>query len=512
MSSQTGLKDPYLRAWLRANLGPILSYLGLGISFVVLVIMYFRASSLNQAGYIRTNTLPLLYVIGWLTLVTTVVRSVGWRMITRAFFIGMFAHMALAYPLNRTMKIPFGENVWTIAMWVPLMEEITRFGLLALLGWLLNRAYTRRTGMADMVVLGASMGLGFGLHEDMLYPRAMASFYSQGLFQGFLEPWGLVFPTAANIGDLTGMAHLSGGIGIGVAVALLLAFRGPQRLFGLIAAIFLVGMEVFYHGIWNAPELPDGLRDFVISTEPWVHLLIIAGAIGFDLFRRTQRPPETVAPSFALYKIAHARAENPIRWAERMMAVSRFRREYNSACFARAHDDAVPDLRNDLRLRHWLAVATRLPRLTTPHGPTPGQHTPEALGAPHGQSYGVDPSPGHAGGHSSGGYGAGGHSAGGYGNSGSGISAPDPGGYGNSGYGAGGYDAGGYGVAPPDASGYGSSGHEVTAPDPSGYGYGRPGSAEHDSTGDGPPGNPPHHVQPEDPPTGYGPSGGPTGG
>src|SRR5690625_3693313 len=443
--------------------------------------MYIKAAMRGEAHFIRANTLPIMFVIGWITLATTVVRSVGWRLITRAFFIGMFAHMAMAYPMNRLMKIPFGENMWTIAMWVPLMEETTRFALLGLLGWLLNRAFTRRTGMADMVTLGASMGLGFSFHEDMLYPRAMAAFHEPGIFAGFFEPWGLIFPSAVNSSGPTGIGHLAGGIAIGAAVALIFAFRGPQRVFGLIGGILLVSMAVFYHGIWNAFELPDSIRGFFVSTEPWVHLLIIAGAIGVDLFRRTLRPPETVAPSLVLYKIAHRNAESPIRWAERMMAVSRFRREYNAGAYARAHDDAVPDLRTDLRLRHWLAVATRLPRVTTPGGPahvqhtsgTPVQHKP---GSPvqyppqnqpvSGQGYGVDPNYGDAGEYGAGEYGAGGYGSG----------TPVPGGYG----------------ATPDSGGYGTTSYGSG-------GYGAPETS-------------PQYAQPDDPSTGYGPSGGPTGG
>lgn len=358
--------SPAVRGWLRVNLGTILSYLGIALSCVVLAIMIIRAISRGEGHYVWANSLPMLYVIGLLTLVTTTVRTVGWRLITRAFFMGVFAHMAVAYPLNRIMKIPFGENDFTAAVWVPLMEELTRLGLLVLVCWLLTRRTARRPGLADMMVLGAVMGLGFSLHEDMLYPRAMAIFPSGSPFEAFTQPWGWLYPTAAHVYGSLGLGHLSAGIGVGIAAGLFFTFSGTMRSLGLLLGAGLWAMEVAYHGIWNATGLPAALQNFVIATEPWVHLLLIIGAISFDLWRRTIRPPATARPARVLYGRAHHNAESPLRWVERMMSASRFRREYNAGAYARAFDPALPDLAGDRLLLHWYLTATRPTRQPSP--------------------------------------------------------------------------------------------------------------------------------------------------
>lgn len=357
----------YVRHWLRANLGILLSYLGLFISTIVLLVMFLQAARRGEFHYIWANLLPMAYVIGWLTLITTPVRTVGWRLIARAFFMGVFVTMAISYPLDRIMKIPFGNNLFTQSMWVPVMEEIGKLVVLLGLWWLLNRRATRRTGVADMMVLGATLGLGFSFHEDMLYPRAMSAFSSPSFFGGFFEPWGLVFPTAAYAGGEVGMGHLSAGIGIGIAVGLAFAIRGKFRIIAVVLGAGLWLLEVMFHGIWNAFDLAPWLRSGIISAEPWVHLVLIAAAIGFDLARRRLRPPATAVPALRWYQIAHRNAEDPLRWVERMMVLSRFRREWNGGAYARAANPGLPDLSEDHRLLHWFLLGTGRPRGSNPH-------------------------------------------------------------------------------------------------------------------------------------------------
>lgn len=117
-----------VKPWIRTNLGLLLSYLGLLISTIILMSLLVRVGLRGELHYVGANVLPMAYAITWLLIVTTFVRTIGWRIVNRAFFMGMFTMMAIAYPASRFMKVPFGETVFTTSVWVPLSEETARLG------------------------------------------------------------------------------------------------------------------------------------------------------------------------------------------------------------------------------------------------------------------------------------------------------------------------------------------------------------------------------------------------
>lgn len=354
----------FAKRWVRTNLGVILSYLGIALSAVFLCIVLVRVALRGDFHYVWANILPITYVSVWITLVTTVVRTIGWRILLRAFFMGFFAMVALTYPLNRAMKIPFGENNFTIAVWVPIVEEVVRLGLLLFMWWIINRRSARRSGITDMVIIGAVLSLGLGFHEDMLYPRSYSSFTNPSFFGGFTEPWGAVFPTAITfLGDQS-LGHLSGGIGIGAAVGLLFAFKNKYRAIGIALAASLWIYETVLHGLWNFYGLPNWIGSIAFPTSPWIHIAIIVGAIVFDLLRKRAHAPQTLEPSLRYYRVAHANAESPVRWLERIMALSRYRREWIGYANARAVDAQIPDARTDSRLLNLFLLGTRPKRVT----------------------------------------------------------------------------------------------------------------------------------------------------
>lgn len=351
-----------LRLWARANVGLALTIAGFLVSGVAFLAVVGMVTARGDFPHFWVNIVAVVYTSTWLVLVTIPVRAIGLRDLARAFLAGFFFTLAFSYSLAMPFKNLFGNNEFTVAIVVPLMEELGKLLAIGLILWSVHRRYARSVGLSDMTLVGFAVGCGFFVHEDILFPRSLTSHLDGSVGAAFLHPWGVLFPTHYAWSGLVTVAHPGWGlmIGFGVGLAVMLRAR-PWWGVGIVAACFATA--VWSHGSWNASGLPLLLVNATHGVHAVLVLLMVIGAVLVDSLRRRRRPPELPRPHPRFYRRAWQLAENRWRLVERVVAMTRYRREWNAAAYARARDAKLPDLAEDPGLISWflLGVGRRTP-------------------------------------------------------------------------------------------------------------------------------------------------------
>jgi len=337
------------KEWIRLNLSPLLLFLGLLVSSIAFLVLIFGALRRGEIHYVWINTPALIYTLTWLSLVTLPVRTIGLRYVVRGFFGGVFLAMALGFPLAKVMKILFGDNAFTVAMWVPFAEEITKTMVLLLLWWGLSRRLGRRPGLSDMTLIGAALGLGLSFHEDMLYPRAFSNFWGDTALGAFGESWGAVFPTSLDHYGIVGLGHLSSGIILGFGVGVFTLLWRRSRLTSLIAGGCLFTLAVVFHGLWNS-QTWTAFHEMALRAEPWLNILLIVTAIAGDFIIRSKFAPKVEKPLWRDYLAARRAASGFLDAFERIMCVTHYRHEYQAVANAHFYDSSPTNPAMNVRL------------------------------------------------------------------------------------------------------------------------------------------------------------------
>ncbi len=374
-----------VKAWVRVHLSSLLLFLGIVVSTTLFLILIFNAFQRGEIRYFLFNVPPTVYTLTWLTLATLAVRTIGLRYVVRGFYGGFFLAMALGFPLAKLLKIPFGDNLFTVAMWVPFAEELTKTAVLLLLCWGLVKRAGRHPGLADMTLIGAALGLGLAMHEDLLYPRAFAYQNLRGakVSDAFTDPWGMVFPTGYEYAGIIGVGHLSSGVILGFGVGLLALLWRRSRLVAIFSGASFFALTVALHGIWNSGALTSwtAFHTLVFLLEPWLTLLLVIGAICVDLVIRNRFAPANEKPRWRDYQIAHRASIGNLDWVERVMCVTHYRHEYQAVANFRFYDPALaaqtPDPRLTALRRRALQVAPApTASAPPPPGPPPASQPP----------------------------------------------------------------------------------------------------------------------------------------
>lgn len=361
-----------LALWLRENRGLAITLLGVLVSSAAFLAALAAVIGRGQFSYMWVNIVCVAYTMTVLMLATLAVRAVGPRDILRAFLSGFFLTMALSYGLAKPLKMLLGNNNFTVAFAVPVLEELGKALAILLIVWSLHRRTARSVGLADLTVVGAAVGSGFFLHEDTLFPRSMTSHMGGSVGELFQHPWALLFPTHFEWFGMLTISHTGWGLMIGFGIGVFLLFPS-KRVLGLVSVVACYACAVFGHGIWNMQGVPRGAVAFVGDAQAVLMLLMIIAAIVIDALRRRQRAPDLPRPEVRFYRHAWRLAESKWRLIERVAALTRYRREWNGAAYARARDAQVPDLGQDPGMISWFLLALGPVRVPTPQ---PQPHTP----------------------------------------------------------------------------------------------------------------------------------------
>ncbi|TXL87361.1 DUF6531 domain-containing protein [Streptomyces sp. IB2014 016-6] len=256
-------------------------------------------------------------------------RTVGWPTVLLAFGIGAYGCGVLSVLIETvvtrqlaaadetSMRTVMDTVMWTTA---PAAEELLKILPLALAAWALRGRV--QWGLTDFVVLGAAVGVGFGLLESVLQfafapdvrvrPIEPAGGWSVAtrLFEapfvsGFPELLGHWFPAAVGtleLGSATATVpvdnHVAwsalGGLAVGLVVC---GHRWWVRAAGLLPLLAAVGLHTAVNYIAALPSAhgtPREWYDRIVASGLWVVLGCLAAAVVWDVrTRRAGRSRET---------------------------------------------------------------------------------------------------------------------------------------------------------------------------------------------------------------------------
>ncbi|WP_164251407.1 DUF6531 domain-containing protein [Streptomyces sp. S4.7] len=256
-------------------------------------------------------------------------RTVGWPTVLLAFGIGAYGCGVLSVLIETavtrqlaaadetSMRTVMDTVMWTTA---PAAEELLKILPLALAAWALRGRV--QWGLTDFVVLGAAVGVGFGLLESVLQfafapdvrvrPIESAGGWSVAtrLFEapfvsGFPELLGHWFPAAVGtleLGSATATVpvdnHVAwsalGGLAVGLVVC---GHRWWVRAAGLLPLLAAVGLHTAVNYIAALPSAhgtPREWYDRIVASGLWVVLGCLVAAVVWDVrTRRAGRSRET---------------------------------------------------------------------------------------------------------------------------------------------------------------------------------------------------------------------------
>lgn len=270
-----------------------------------------------------------LWCVLQLLLVSWPARTVGWPTVLLAFGVGAYGcgvfsvlieavvTRQLAAADETSMRTVMDTAMWTTA---PAAEELLKIVPLALAAWALRGRV--QWGLTDFVVLGAAVGVGFGLLESVLQfafapdvrvrPIESAGGWSVAtrLFEapfvsGFPELLGHWFPAAVGtleLGSATATVpvdnHVAwsalGGLAVGLVVC---GHRWWVRAAGLLPLLAAVGLHTavnYIAALPNAHGTPREWYDRIVASGLWLVLGCLVAAVVWDVrTRRAGRARET---------------------------------------------------------------------------------------------------------------------------------------------------------------------------------------------------------------------------
>lgn len=197
-----------------------------------------------------------------------------WGM-TGAVGLSVIANGHLSSIWNKVGGLPFG-GAWGAALTAPVNEELLKLGGVVLIAVMAPRVVR---GPVDGFVLGALVGLGFQLVEDLTY--ALNTILTQGGVDGFVA---VVQTFVLRVG-FTGLgSHWAMTALAGTAVGLLatVSWR-PRRSQGAVAALLLL-LAMGGHWLFDAPIL-GGVAGVVLKSL----LVFLAAVIVYFLVRHSYR-------------------------------------------------------------------------------------------------------------------------------------------------------------------------------------------------------------------------------
>lgn len=400
-----------LRAWWAADRGAVLQFGGLLVavaSFLALIPSLLRVGG---AEPLLGNIAIHLYVAVWLLVATAFTRSIGLREVVVAWLMGTFLVPTLVFLPGIPARNWLGDDSAVMAVyWAPLLEET---GLILVIGLLVLRL-TRRAGRApgpmDVFILGFAVGGGYGVHEDALYGRLLASFPASTPGPAFEATYGLLWPVFVEPDPLIA----------GPGYGLYTYHAGHGAFFGLLFAIVLLLVHRWRPIVWLLPlgwsyaVVEHALANLQLSVGPhplrWLFLsghviallLIVAVPVLLVVELWLRRQVTLPVPSLDRTAVGSAcrRAAGPVDKLVRATAGLRYHRTRNALLYDAARRP-VPRAAHLRSLEAWALVlvdgpaaltggrqrsvaSTDAPRAagTAPTRSTPPRATPPAAPTP----------------------------------------------------------------------------------------------------------------------------------
>jgi len=350
-------KSPPHPLWVSFKSRPLdaLPMLGFLVALVSFAFIAIPAIADGNGEQLLADVVAHSYVLIWMLAATVAVRTVGIRQVMTMFLSGFFLATAVAALLSRPLLDRFGSNDMTVALWVPLVEELSKAIPLVLLIWAYHRRRGQAHGVSELMMMGFAIGAGMAVHEDILYGRTIVS--SNGtVFGSFSDPWGAAFPTFFNgSGEM-----LTGHSGWGALIGLGLGLASVYRRHRILAACFALSGVLFAvidHSAINMRGSLAPVVDALSLNHTLVIGLLVAGlplAIVYDVLRRRHRPPSLPHPGLKLYRVGLITGADVWRGVLNFFALGHYRRGWTSAAYDRATAGSRGN--DNTRLAAWYRV------------------------------------------------------------------------------------------------------------------------------------------------------------
>lgn len=331
------------------------------IGFIISVVSFFAvvipAVVAGEGKAFATNMIAVWYVLGWMFLATLFVRTISGRQLVSMFFAGFFLSTVVSFILARPVLNRFGTNDTTMGLWVATVEELSKALPLLLTVWAYSRRHGQAHGISDLVLMGAAVGGGMTIHEDVLYGRTMSR--GDSLFAPFDGPWGWLFPVIGTDWGATIVWHVGWGAIIGCGVGIASVYR-TNRLFALCVAVAPVCVAIIDHAAWNSRGSLAAPLTALSVNHGLAFVIFLASiplALIYDVVRQRHRPPHLPAPSVQMHRVALLLRGDPWRAALHYFALGHYRRGWISSAYDRATPHGLGSASHDTdRLLAWLRV------------------------------------------------------------------------------------------------------------------------------------------------------------
>lgn len=341
--------------WLKRRPLEALPMLGFLIAIASFVAVAFPAFGRGSGKEMMADLVAQSYVLIWMLVATLVVRTVGIRQVMTMFLSGFFLATTVSLLLGRPVIDRFGMSDATVALWVPIVEELAKIIPLILMLWAYSRRRGQAHGVSELMVMGFAIGSGMAAHEDIMYGRTKVS-VDGSVFGSFTEPWGAIFPTFYTGGGGVVTGHSGWGAVIGLGLALASVYHRRR----ILAACFATGgvlVAIIDHAASNMRgDLTSVVHALSLNHTTVVAVLAVGFplAIAYDVMRRRHRPPPLPRPGFALYRAALTTNGGVSRMVLNFFALGHYRRGWTAAAYDRATSGSTGN--DHARLVAWYRV------------------------------------------------------------------------------------------------------------------------------------------------------------
>lgn len=155
-----------------------------------LVFLYYLPWLVDgEWGMLWRNAWLHAWVLAWLLLVSFLPRTVSLTTVAAYWLVGFFLSVGVTFAIAEPVEQLIGSGNFQTAFLVPIVEEALKAAPLLGYVFLAGRRRVPEPTVMDLLILGFAVGAGFGIHEEALWLRSVAS----GMEGGGLLAW--LFPT-----------------------------------------------------------------------------------------------------------------------------------------------------------------------------------------------------------------------------------------------------------------------------------------------------------------------------
>ena len=314
-----------------------LAAFGLALSFVALALTLNRLRGLgNSLGTLLRNASYGFWTVLILMLLTYTVRTLRFRDMMRGWFFGFFPAMALVIIIAKLSESIADSGNLRTAFMVPIIEETVRAIPIVLLLAIVAHRKGPEPSITDLAIFGYAVGAGFGLHEDGLWVRDIASGYD-GSF------WGAFFPNFLS-GNPFVVTHAgwSGLAGLGIGFG----WHFRHHRLAYLLAVVPVGVTTLDHiSINYRGDASDRLRWLVADGKLPAWLFVAGFLVALFVDRSTRN--KTDAAHIDRERIAPLLTQVPTLEDKRFGAIMTLLvigdyRAANGRCYRRGRNGSTP--------------------------------------------------------------------------------------------------------------------------------------------------------------------------